>query len=166
MKKTFFVLMTVLCIFLAACNFEATDNGVTAPAAGTPLNDFYQAVLDMQPADADPLILFEESNPDLIESFYEGLLDIEFSQMAFYMPPIVTHPCEIVLVEAADADDAKKAAEIFQARIDRGAADKTYPESAAGWQNNAQVQQAGNFVCMIVLPDAYNIPDNIFDIEK
>ena len=54
-------------------------------------------------------------------------------------------------------------ADIFQARIDMGADNTNYPESAAGWQLYAQVQKSGNFVCMIVLPEGYVIPENVFE---
>ena len=105
---------------------------------------FYQAIIDAQPEDAEELILFEEFNPGLIASFYTGLDEIELSQQAFYMPPIATHPCEIVLVEVKDAANVQAVADIFQARIDLGVDNTTYPESAAGWQLYAQVQHSGN----------------------
>lgn len=135
------------------------------PEPGTALSTFYQAVIDMQPADADPLIMFEENNPGLIGSFYPGLDAIELSQEAYYMPPIATHPCEIVLVEVANSTDVRKVADIFQARIDNGADDTTYPESAAGWAKFAEVHKSGNFVCMIVLPEGYVIPENVFEMQ-
>ena len=141
------------------------DAGSTAPEAGTPLSTFYQAVLDAQPEGAEELIFFEESDPDLIASFYSGLEEIELSQQAFYMPPIATAPCEIVLVEVKNSDDAQAVADIFQARIDLGADNVAYPESAAGWQANAQVQQSGNFVCMIVLPDGHVVPEDVFSLS-
>ncbi|MBR5489939.1 MAG: hypothetical protein IKV79_01575, partial [Oscillospiraceae bacterium] len=53
-------------------------------------------------------------------------------------------------------------ADIFQARIDLGSDNDTYPESAEGWMKYAQVQKSGNFVCMIVLPEGYTIPENVF----
>jgi hypothetical protein len=56
----------------------------------------------------------------------------------------------------------QKVVDIFEARIEMGASNTTYPESAAGWQNYAQVHKSGNFVCMIVLPSGYTIPDNVF----
>ena len=134
----------------------------TCPEPGTDLNNFYQAILDAQPEDAEELIFFEEFNSDLIASFYPGLENIELNQQAFYMPPIVTHPCEIVLVEVKNSEDVQKVVEIFQARINLGASDTSYLESAAGWQKYARVQQSGNFVCMIVLPEGYVIPENVF----
>lgn len=63
---------------------------------------------------------------------------------------------ELILFEESVAD-------IFQARIDMGADNTNYPESAAGWQLYAQVQKSGNFVCMIVLPGGYVIPENVFE---
>ena len=159
MKKSIVaILVLVLCFSLAGCGGKSEG-----PAPGTPLNSFYDAVLAVQPEDAEALILFEESNPALINSFYPGLEDIELNQQAFYMPPIATHPCEIVLVEVKDSANVKAVAEIFQARIDMGADNTDYPESAAGWQLYAQVHQSGNFVCMIVLPEGYVIPENVFE---
>ena len=161
MKKLFAVLLALLMLAsLCACG-EKEDPG---PAPGTALSSFYQAIMDAQPEDAEDLILFEESNPDLIASFYPGLDGIELNQQAFYMPPIATHPCEIVLVEVKDAANVQAVVDIFQARIDLGADNTAYPESAAGWQLYAQVQSSGNFVCMIVLPEGYVIPENVFDL--
>ena len=160
MKKTLSMLLVFLMfISLCGCGNEKND----APAPGTALHTFYQAIMDAQPEDAEELILFEEFNPDLIENFYPGLGDVELSQQAYYMPPIATHPCEIVLVEVKNDADVQTVAEIFQARIDMGSDNTNYPESAAGWQLYAQVQKSGNFVCMIVLPEGYVIPENVFE---
>ena len=161
MKKGFLLLVAiVMTVSLFACGAKK-DN---APEPGTPLNSFYEAILAAQPSDAEALILFEESDPALISSFYPGLDSIELAQQAFYMPPIVTHPCEIVLVEVKDTANVQAVADIFRARIAQGADNTTYPESAAGWQSYAQVQQSGTFVCMIVLPEGYDIPENVFSL--
>ena len=159
MKRLFTALLVVLMILsLCGCGGE-TGKG---PAPGTELATFYQAILDAQPADAEELILFEEYNPDLIASFYPGLEKIQLNQQVFYMPPIATHPCEIVLVEVANSEDVEAVADIFQTRIDLGSDNTSYPESAAGWKLYAQVQRSGNFVCMIVLPKGNVIPENVF----
>lgn len=161
MKKIMVFVLAFACILsLAACGETLAET--KGPEPGTPLSTFYQAVLDAQPEGSEALILFEESNPDLISSFYPGLLDIEMNQQAFYMPPIATAPCEIVMVEVKNVDDVQTVADIFQARIDDGADDTAYPENAAGWANNAQVHQIGQFVCMIVLPEGNTIPENVF----
>ena len=159
MKKIFTLLLAILMLTsLLACSSEKSSS----PAPGTDLTVFYQAVLDAQPADAEVLILFKEYNPDLIASFYPGLESIELSQQAFYMPPIATHPCEIVLVEVKNSADVQAVVDIFQARIELGSDNSNYPESAAGWKMYAQVQKSGNFVCMIVLPGSNVIPENVF----
>ena len=158
MKKFLLVLLTLtMIVSLVGCGGK--EKG---PEPGTPVSSFYDAILAAQPEGAGDLIFFEESNPDLINSFYPGLDGIELNQQVFYMPPIVTHPCEIVLVEVKDAANVQAVVDIFQARIDLGADNTTYPESAAGWQSYAQVQHSGNFVCMIVLPEGYTIPENVF----
>lgn len=136
-----------------------------APEPGTPLNLFYDAILAAQPEGVEELVFFEESDPGLINSFYPGLDGLELHQQGFYMPPIATHPCEIVLVEGKDAENAQAVADIFRRRIQLGADNTTYPESAAGWQAYAQVQQSGNYVCMIVLPAGYVIPENVFELQ-
>ena len=149
-------------LLMATAMCSCLEEKEESPAPGTALSTFYQAILDAQPEGAEALILFEESNPSLIASFYPGLDGIALSQQAYYMPPIVTHPCEIVLVEVTNSADVQAVADIFRARIDMGADNKTYPESAAGWKLYAQVQTSGNYVCMIVLPEGYIIPENVF----
>ena len=157
MKKLLALGLALLLLALCGCGNEKAEG----PAPGTELSVFYQAVLDAQPEGAEELILFEEFNPDLIASFYPGLESIELNQQVFYMPPIATHPCEIVMVEAKNSEDAEKVAEIFLARIDLGSDNSHYPESAEGWKLYAQVQRSGNFVCMIVLPAGNVIPENV-----
>lgn len=157
-KASALLLALVMMVSICGCGNEKE----AAPAPGTDLSIFYQSILDAQPADAEELILFEEFNPDLITSFYPGLESIALNQQAFYMPPIATHPCEIVLVEVTNSADVQAVADIFQARIDLGSDNSNYPESAAGWKQFAQVQQSGNFVCMIVLPEGHVIPENVF----
>ena len=159
MKKVFVLLLALLMVAsLCGCGGQQEKS----PEPGTPLSSFYQAILDAQPENAEPLILFEENNPGLINSFYPGLDSIQLNQQAFYMPPIATHPCEIVMVEVKDQKDVQAVADLFQARIDMGASSSNYPESAAGWKQFAQVQKSGNFVCMIVLPAGNVIPENVF----
>ena len=161
MKKLTALLLALLMVASLCGCANKKDKG---PEPGTALHTFYQAIMDAQPADAEELVFFEESNPDLIASFYPGLEGIALNQQMFYMPPIATYPCEIVLAEVKNEKDVQAVAEIFQARIDLGADETNYPESAAGWKLYAQVQTSGNFVCMIVLPEGYVIPENVFAV--
>jgi hypothetical protein len=159
MKKVLCVMLAIL-LFSALCGCESRQPD--APAPGTPLAGFYQAILAAQPEDAEELVFFEESDPAWIECFYPGLDRIPLNQQAYYVPPIATHPCEIVMVEVANQADVQAVADIFRARIELGADNTNYPESSAGWQLYAQVQTKGNFVCMIVLPGSCVIPENVF----
>ncbi len=160
-KKIVWMLIAICLLCMVGCK-----NDVAGPAAGTPLSQFYDRILAAQPQEAEALIFFEESDPGMIESFYPGLADVELSQQAYYVPPVITAPCEIMMVEVANGDDVQTVVDIFKARIQRGADNTAYPESAAGWQKNAQVQQIGNFVCMIVLPDTHIIPENVFEVHE
>ena len=126
------------------------------------LNAVYQSILDAQGDKLGDLVLFEETNPDLIKSFYDGLETVELKQQVLYMHPVTGAPTEICLVETTNADDAKKVADIFTARIALGASDEGYPENAVIWKNNAVVQTAGNYVAMIVLGEGFTIPENVF----
>ncbi|MGN0967882.1 MAG: DUF4358 domain-containing protein [Oscillospiraceae bacterium] len=176
----------VLLFLLTACGGEQSERkdpvGQSSqpvqseqPEANTPpedavqqhlaLEDVYQAILDAQTGNGqEELVLFPESNPDALNSYYPGLADIELAQQLYYTPPVYGHACEILLVEVARKDDVQAVKDIFQARIDQAASDTAYPENAEPWARNAQVQADGCYVCMIVLPDGFTIPENVFDI--
>ena len=130
---------------------------------GLVLEDIYQAILNAQ-AGKDDLIMFPEFNPDLIESFYPGLAQIEIVQQATYFPPVLGFVSEVTLVEVANSADVQTVIDIFEARIEKGASDTTYPEVAAYWTTCAQVQSAGNYVALIALPEGYTIPENVFSL--
>ncbi len=160
MRRVVFVLLVFsLCLTLVSCGGKGS-----APQPGTPLSDFYDALMAAQPEGTSP-VLFPEQDPDLIESFYPGLLDMELAQSAFYFPPIVTSACELVMVEVKDKKDVKAVREIFQARIDTAADNTLYPDSAEGWRSRARIQESGTFVAMVVLYDECVIPENIFTVE-
>lgn len=128
------------------------------------LNKIYQTLLDMQ-TNEDQLVMFESDDME-IDNFYPGLNDIAFKQKVCYMAAVTGFATEILMVETENSSDVKKVQDIFQKRIDDAASDTGYPETAAIWQKNAQIQTKGNYVCMIVLPDGYTIPDDIFSIAE
>lgn len=137
------------------------------PAEPAPdLEAVYQAVLDLQ-ADTglDELIMMPSSDAVYLDNFYPGLSSVALNQLVAYMAPVTNFACEIVLVEVSDPADAEAVAELFQARIDNQAENGAYPETEVLWQRNGQVHTLGNCVCMIVLPDGYVIPDNVFELE-
>lgn len=159
--KRFITILLVLMLMLTALT-ACGGKDDACPVKELDLEEVYQSILDAQGDAAEDIAMLPESSPEIIESFYAGLGDIELKQEVLYMHPVTGAPTEVMLVEVANADDVQAVADIFNARIKLGADDEFYPDNAAGWQNNAQVQTDGNFVAMIVLPDEFTIPENVF----
>ena len=127
------------------------------------LSDVYDAILAEQPTDLEPLVMFaEDGYSDLVQSLYPDMARFDYNQMVLYAPPVTGFPCEIMMVEAKYEEDADHAEDVFLERIENGAADDTYPENAEGWMLRAEVQRDGFYVAMIVLPEGYEIPNNVF----
>ena len=191
MKKTvFFITAAFLFISLTGCgnNTEETPDvtptvsptateipSPTKAPTSTPdadlnlnLEDVYQALLTYQTDNGKEVpVLFPGTGDPYLEEFYSGLFDLELKQSVYYIAPITGFACEVVLVEVANEADIETVTSIFQARIDAGAADTGYPETAKLWQTNSHIQSAGNYVGMIVFPDEQIVPDNVFtDLNK
>ena len=122
------------------------------------MEEVYQNILTSINA-GDDFIMFPESNPNIIEELYEGLSGIELNQSVFYIHPITGFACEIMV---ANEDDLQAVIDIFEGRIALGTNETFYAETAALWKTNAQVQSFGNYVCMIALPNGYEIPEKVF----
>lgn len=86
------------------------------------LHAVYQAIIDAQD-DPDGIVMFEESDPELINGYYAGLSDVEVDDMLLCMPPVTGFACEIMLIRAADEANAEKAEKIFESRIEKGVND-------------------------------------------
>ena len=128
------------------------------------LEAVYQAVLAEQPEDAEELVLFPETNREVIYSIYPNLENVDVDQILYYCPPVMGHPCEIIMIEAQTQRGSDYAYDVFLDRIDAGAADVDYPDNAEGWATRAEVHQEGVYVGMIVLPEGYEIPSNMFSL--
>ncbi|MGN0687170.1 MAG: DUF4358 domain-containing protein [Oscillospiraceae bacterium] len=129
------------------------------------LEAVYNAIIAEQPSGAEPLVMFPESkDSEIVKSMYPDLERFDYNQMVLYVPPVVGYPCEIMLAEAKYRIDADHAEEVFQERIERAASDTDYPENSEGWVTRAEVQRDGFYVAMIVLPEGYTIPRNVFDL--
>jgi len=130
------------------------------------MEEVYQSVLTLQEGSGkEALIMLPESNEEYLEMFYPGFSSIPRTQTVAYMAPVTGFATEVLLVEVTNKDDVNTMKEIFEARIEHGASDTTYPETAIHWANNGQVHTYGNYVCMIVLPEGYIIPENVFELE-
>lgn len=133
----------------------------SAPESGADLQAVYDKIIAAQD-NPDDIIMFPETSEDYFNGFYSGLLDLDIKQKLLYMPPVTGNACEILLVEAADSENADKAEAIMKARVKIGADDITYPEVAEVWQTHAMVERSGNLLCMIALPMSCNVPDDVF----
>lgn len=143
---------------------ESAQGTIDQPAAETSdLSDIYDKIMAQQPA-PDDIIMFPESDPFYINGLYPGLTDLNITELALYAPPVTGNACEILLVKAADSDNADKAEKIMQNRVDEAANDTLYPEVADVWKRNARVERSGDMLCMIVLPDSAVIPDDVFSL--
>lgn len=145
-----------------AAQEEAVQGETAQEEKSYVLEDIYQNILNAQSADSDGLVHFPEANPDAVESIYPGLSDIELNQLAIYLPPVFGFANEIMLAEVAREEDVEQVEKILQDRIDRGASDTDYPDNAKPWAERAEVQTEGRYVCMIVLPEGYVIPEDVF----
>lgn len=158
-KNLFFAIIAATLLVLTGCAKEEETKILN-------MEEVYQSVLALQESTGkEALIMFPESNEEYLEMFYPGFSSIPRTQTVAYMAPVTGFATEILLVEVTNKDDVKAMKEIFEARIERGASDTTYPETAIHWANNGQVHTYGNYVCMIVLPEGYIIPENVFELE-
>ena len=103
-------------------------------------------------ADALTVIFDQETRIELnmqLENYYPGLGDIPTKQFIAMTPQMSSVVNELVFLEAETEEDAEKAAEILQKRIDDQAAGGAwYPESMEAW-GRGQVIQEGTYVAMI-----------------
>lgn len=163
MKKCFICIAIILAFSFVGCQNnthleEQEDTKID-------LEKVYNSIIEIQPEDAEELILFQETSEDYLEELYTGLKDIELEEKMIYVHPIGI-ACEIALVEVENSDDVKSVEEIFSKRIEKGIESiMCDTDSQDIWRRRAEVQTEGKYVCMIVLPDGYEIPENVFDVE-
>jgi len=116
--------------------------------AGVDLAAFYESIFT-DPANAPALLPMET---DALNAFYAGLTDITTNQRVAYMPMMTAVPCEIVMVECANAADVEAVKTIFQARIETMVSDHmNYPMVIEAWEKEAKVVSNGNFVALFVI---------------
>lgn len=165
MKKCFVCIATILILAFSFVGCQNNTHLEEQEGTKIALEKVYKSIIEMQPEDAEELILFQETSEDYLEELYTGLKDIELEEKMIYVHPIGI-ACEIALVEVKNSDDVKSVEEIFSKRIEKGIESiMCDADSQDVWRRRAEVQTKGKDVCMIVLPDGYEIPENVFDIE-
>ena len=153
MKRTVSMLLALcLVLTLTACGGKQKD------AFSTDLAAFYESQVN----DEFPMMM--ELTDDMIEGIYPGLTDVARAQTVLYIAAISAAPCELAMVEVANADDVDTVKDIFQARIDSQVAGGAwYPETIEQWQKNAQIVVRGNCVCLFVVPPELGAPADAFN---
>lgn len=170
MKRFLALALTLIMVLsLAGCggSSSGSSSGEAPAEAAKDLNleEVYQAIVDLQKdSEEGEILLFPETDDALIEEYYAGLSDFELKQRVIAFAPVTGGPLEVALVEAANASDVEGIKKCFEERIERGGGCGV--ESQYAWENRAGVQVSGNYVCMIVLPDGYIIPDDVFALVK
>lgn len=93
---------------------------------------------------------------ELLENYYPGLSGLDTQQLVAKVPLMSAVVNEVVLVRCGSEEDAQKAAEILQARIDYQVGDDTnpggawYPESIESWKQ-AEVIRNGTYAALIAV---------------
>ena len=119
-----------------------------AAPAKVDLAAFYETIFT-DPENTPALVPMEA---DALDAFHPGLTAIATNQRVAYMPMMTAVPCEIVMVECANAADADAVKAIFQARIDAMVNDHmNYPMVIEAWEKEAKVVSNGNFVALFVV---------------
>ena len=105
---------------------------------------------------------------EMLEMYYPGLSELETEQMIVKAAAMSAVANEVALVKCQSEDDADKAAEIFQARIDYQVGDDEniggafYPESIESWKK-ASVQRQGNCVALVAVDGKQGDLENVFN---
>ena len=120
-----------------------------APApAGVDLAAFFETIFT-DPENTPALMPMES---DALDAFYPGLTALSLNQTVAYMPMMTAVPCEIVMVECANAADVEAVKTIFNARITAQVDNHfNYPMVIEAWETEAQVVSNGNFVALFVV---------------
>ena len=120
---------------------------VPAPV-GVDLEVFYQTIF----TDPDNAPMMEAFPAEGLDAFYPGLTGIQTNQRVAYMASISAVPCEIVMVECANAADVTAVKAILQTRIDAQVNNQyNYPMVIEAWEKEAKVVTNGNFVALFVI---------------
>ena len=152
-KMTSLVLAGVMALSLVACGSQ--DGGASTEPTPAPLSidltEFYNEMFSTIFTDPNNSPSMAALEGDMLEQAYPGLSEVETTQCLVYAPMITAVAYEVALVEVANADDAAKVQEIFQARIDtqiEGGA--FYPATVEAWQNQSEIVTRGSYVALFV----------------
>lgn len=110
----------------------------------------------------------EDIEGEMLEMYYPGLAELETRQLIARAPMMSSAVNEVVMVECGSQEDADKAQEILQGRIDYQVGDDTnpggawYPESIEAWKESS-VQRQGNYLALLAVADTQDQLEEIFN---
>lgn len=148
MKRFLTLAIAFMMLALTACGGNENTN---APTADADLQSLYDTLAEEFQWEEGYLVDIEG---EMLESYYPGLSEINTKQFIAKMPMMSSVVNEIVFLQCETEDDAAKAAEILQNRIDYQVGDENnpggawYPESIEAWKKGQVIQQ-GTYVAMI-----------------
>ena len=156
MKKKLCVMaaaVLLLCGVLTACGSK------TETANDVDLTAFYNGLAEQYGWGDDMMDL----DSDMLEMYYPGLGELSAKQLRAKSPVMSYAVNEYVFMQCGNKDDAAKAAEILQSRIDaQVGGDAFYPETIDQWKA-AKVITNGTYVALIAsgehqaeIEDAWN----------
>lgn len=110
----------------------------------------------------------EDLSEEMLDLYYPGLSELEPKQLIARTPMMSAAVSEVVLIECRSGEDADKAQEILQGRIDYQVGDDTnpggawYPESIEQWEKTT-VQRQGNYLALLAVADTQGQLEDIFN---
>lgn len=151
------LLLTLAAALLSACGGKTQGPAADgtpqdpAPAADLDLGQFYA---DIEKACAWGEDYMVDIEGELLDAYYPGLSELAVKQLVAKAPMMSAVVNEMVFIECETEEDAAKAAEILQARIDYQVGDEEnpggawYPESIAAWEKG-EVIQRGTYAALV-----------------
>lgn len=140
--KKFLAMMTAV---LTLCGLTACGSKTEQAEPDLDLTAFYQTLAEEYGWGDEMMDLDSE----MLEMYFPGLSEISAKQLVAKVPVMSYAVNEYVFMQCESAEDAAKAAEILQTRIDTQAGgDAFYPETIDQWKA-ARVLTNGSYAAMI-----------------
>jgi len=136
---------------------EEEDDGVYYD-----LEAVYDAIIEAQPEGVQLPPMMRVTDRKVINELYERFENVDTKQIVLYVSEDISVPCEIMLVETLRKNDAEYLANVIIDRINEESDNDEDPDAALQWVNRAQLQEEGRFIAMVMLPEGYEVPSNVF----
>lgn len=154
----------LLAASLAACG--KTDDATPDKTPDADLNEVYASMESACDWWTEGYMVDIEG--EMLEMYYPGLSALTADQLIVKTAAMSAVANEVALIKCQSREDADKAAEIFQARIDYQVGDDEniggafYPESIESWKK-ASVLRQGNCVAMVAVDGVQEDLEDIFN---